>query len=532
MISEMMMKKKDWIFLYISFDKNKSFSSLSCLSCRTAILPILFFCLSCFSVQADQKQDQLIKRFETYVEDQRQVWKVPGVAIGIIKDDDVLLLRGFGQRGLNDKEPVNEETIFQIGSLTKAFTSALVAIAEDKGWLKWDDKVISFLPDFQMYDPWVTREFEIVDLLSQRSGLPTEAGDTQSFLGATPADMIHNIRFIKPETSFRSTFAYQNIFFVVAGEILKLKTGLPLSEILNNELLTPLGMKETTFSLEHYLNASNKAEWQVRKPGGEIVTLNQSYPERNWNYVLGAAGGINSNVKDMVKWLKLQVNKGAVNGKQLISAKNVKQMHRPYIYAKDLANLDTFYALGWLSSQYSPNPIIWHNGATLGVYDVAAIIPEEKLGIIVLSNVRDSLLAQALVFQFFDFYFGKEGTDWSKTLLTFLEDQELKEKKAQTQPQPFPPMPLENYVGTYHNPIYGTIKVEQGEGQTLVIPIGTQGTKWTLTPWQRDVFTLTWPQVNETETKVFFYSDGNLPVTKMDIEIISKEGSGIFERQF
>lgn len=493
---------------------------------------VWLFCLLCSTfVQADQKQDQLIKRFETYVEEQRQVWKVPGLAIGIIKGDDVLLLRGFGQRGLNDKQPVNEETIFQIGSLTKAFTSALVAIAEDKRWLKWNDKVITYLPNFQMYDPWVTQEFEIVDLLSQRSGLPTEAGDTQSFLGATPAKMIHNLRFIKPETSFRSTFAYQNIFFVVAGEILKLKTGLSLSEILDNELFTPLEMKETTFSLEDYLNAANKAEWLVRKPGGEIVTLNQSYPERNWNYVLGAAGGINSNVKDMVKWLKLQVHKGAVNGKQLISAKNVKQMHRPFIYVKDLANLDTFYALGWLSSQYSPYPIIWHNGATLGVYDVAAIIPKEKLGIIVLSNVRDSLLAQALTFQFFDFYFGKEGTDWSKTLLTFLEDQELKEKKAEVQPKPFPPMPLENYVGTYHNSIYGTIKVERGEGETLVIPIGTQGTKWTLTPWQRDIFTLTWPQVNETESKVFFYSDGNSPVTKMNIEIISKEGSGIFEKQ-
>lgn len=489
----------------------------------------LFCLVQTASLRADPNLEQLLKRFETYADEQRKLWEVPGMAIGIVKGNDVLLLKGYGQRGLKDKEPVNDETIFQIGSLSKAFTSALVAIGEDRKLFKWDDKVISHLPAFQLFDLWVTQQFEIVDLLAQRSGLPAYAGDTQAFLGTSPDQMIRNLQYIRPAASFRAAYAYQNIFFTVAGKILELKTGLSLSALLKKELFTPLEMHSTTFSLEEFLSAPNRAEWLIRKPGGAVIPLDPNYPGREWNYLLGAAGGINSNAKDMVNWLKLQVNKGMFNKKQLISSKNLHQTHRPYIFAMDADNHDTFYALGWLYTDYSPHPIIWHNGATLGVYNVVAFIPEEQLGIVVLSNVRDTLLAQALAFQFFDFYYGKEGTNWSQLLLNIIQEKEKKDQEKRQPTNIFPPMPLDNYVGTYHHPIYGNVKVEKESDQTLRIPMGN-GIKWQLKPYQRDVFTLVWPGVDETGTKVSFYSEGKEAVTTMDIEMISKEGSGLFQK--
>lgn len=491
-------------------------------------ITIIFLLFATSYVFSKELSEDFIKQFAEYAEKERIAWEIPGMAIGIVKGDKILLLKGFGTRGLNDSKPVDEETIFQIGSLSKAFTSALAAISVDKGLLKWEDKVFSRLPSFLLFDPWVSREFEIYDLFAQRSGLPPYAGDSQAFLGFNEQEMIDHLRFIEPQSSFRSKFAYQNIFFVVGSEILTRIYNLSFKDLLKREIFDPLEMAGTTATLEDYLKAPNKAEWLIRKKGGETVPLGMDFPYRDWNYVLGAAGGINSNIKDMVKWITLQTNLGRYKGKQLISADNMKLMHRPAVYMGDVFDHPSYYAEGWVHISYSPYPIIFHNGATLGVYNAAAIMPEEKLGIVVLSNVRETQLSHALILQFFDLYFGKENQDWSGKILKVVKAAPESAKKNPLPGQPA--LPLELYAGSYTSPIYGEAVVSVKDG-TLHIRLGKNHTQFDLQHWERDIFKFKWTFIDEEGSFVLFYPNSSGNIETMEIEPFKKEGGGVFKKQ-
>ena len=203
-----------------------------------------------------------------------------GIAIGIIKDNKVILSKGYGQRGPRDNRPVDENTVFQIGSLSKAFTATLVALDEQKGQLKWEDKVIDHLPWFLLYDPWVTRNFEIIALLCHRSGLPPKSGMSQCLLGYSQSDMFQTLPYFTPVSSFRSEFAYQNIFFLVAASIIEKNNKMNYSDLLKKEILDPLGMKSTTSSVEDYLKTSNRAEWVKRLKNGTNFVVPEDYRER------------------------------------------------------------------------------------------------------------------------------------------------------------------------------------------------------------------------------------------------------------
>lgn len=477
---------------------------------------------------ANDKLGSIIPEFERYADEARQKWEIPGMAIGIVKGDQVIYTKGFGQRGMHDKRPVDEGTIFQIGSLSKAFTSALAAIAVDRKWLEWNDKVIAHLPDFRVSDPWVTQAFEIADLMCQRSGLPTGAGDSQSLLGYSDTEILEHLRFLQPASSFRSQFAYQNVFFLAMAEIMKRKTGMTYPEQLKKELFDPLGMNDTTATLEDYLKETNSAEWLMRMPNGRMEILQRDFPGREWTYVLAPAGGINSNVRDMVKWLILQASEGTFSGKKLISKDSLKKTHQPHTFMDFALPFPTAYALGWMHSEYDPYAIIWHNGATFGVYNVAAFIPQERVGIIVLSNVRNTQLSLALALQFFDLYFDKKGTDWSGRLLKELLDKEKQFKEMPPAAAFLPAQPLENYAGTYHNAVFGDVRVEE-DGKGLKLVIGKNKTTMRLKHWSRDTFSLEWPPFQEEPSKVYFYSDSDKPVIKMHAELFSQEGDGIFE---
>lgn len=478
-------------------------------------------------LHADKNLSQILKDFDQYAEQQRQAWQIPGMAIGIVKDQDVILIKGYGQRGIQDTRPVDETTLFQIGSLSKAFTAALVAISVDKGRLKWEDNVINHMTTFRLSDPWVTNEFQIIDLLAQRSGLPPYAGDSQSFLGFSSKDMLEHLRFLKPVSSFRSQYAYQNIFFLVAAHILEQKAKMNYQTLWQKELFTPLAMTDTNASLQDYLANDNRVEWFIRLKNGSISHLPDDFPYRDWNYILGPAGGINSNANDMTKWLMLQANQGKFQGKQLISASNMQRMTRPMIYANEVDGHAMYYGLGWVHMDYSPYPIIWHDGGTLGVYNVAAFIPQEKLGIIILTNVRNTQLAFALAFQFFDMYFNKQDQNWSQQLLMKAKDQQTASDEIES---PYPPMDLSNYAGTYTNPIYGEAQVSV-EGDQLILHIGKNHQRLEMKPWDRDIFVFQWPLVTDSDSKVVFIPGDDGQIAKMNIDIFAKEGAGEFEKQ-
>lgn len=259
---------------------------------------------------------------------------------------------------------------------------------------------------------------------------------------------------------------------------------------------------------------------------GSILSLGDDFSYRDWNYIMGPAGGLNSNVEDMNKWMILQANQGKSGGQQLITKESMERMRRAQIFVSQKDDISMYYGLGWVRMENSPYPIIWHDGATLGAYAVAAFIPEEQLGIVVLSNVRNTQLSLALVLQFFDLYFDKPDRKWSEK---FLQKGEQEEKSLLDQINKAPPANPLSFTGTYHNQILGDAIVKEEKGQ-LVLVIGKKKVELAMKPWTRHVYTIDWAPVDETPLKVIFVPGDNGNIDSMIIDGFQKEGSGTFKK--
>ena len=486
----------------------------------------LIFSLICiFSSTASFGKDLtvVLNEFDQYAEKAFKEWNVVGMSIAIVKDGKTIYSKGFGKRKLDSDAKVTPDTLFQIGSISKSFTTALTALAVDKKLLEWEDPVIQHLPNFLVFDPWVTRNFEIQDLYAQRSGLPGYTGDVQAMLRMPIEDVIHNLQFFPPSTSFRSQFAYQNVFFSIGAKALEAKTGKTWDDLVKNELFKPLGMTDSSSSLQDYLKEPNRAGWHLRHPDGSVTLIAEDFDMADWAYVYKASGGINSSANEMTNWIALQADQGMFQGKELISKDNLNRTHRPYVFAIEQYNGSNFYCLGWLSLSHSPYPIIWHNGGTSGAKNNLGFIPQERLGIVVLTNTTDTQLPEALTLQFFDIYYDSLNQDWSAKLLAQQKETE-QALLAKTTPikDPLPPLPLENYTGEYSNKIYGKIHITK-EGNDLKVAIGPSPTIWTLKHFNKDAFSLWW-YPSEGDSKVYFsFKDSNKP-SHVVFEVLQEQG--------
>ncbi|MCL5774314.1 MAG: serine hydrolase [Firmicutes bacterium] len=479
----------------------------------------------------EEKLKAILADFEKYAEKGMHDWGTPGMAIAIVQDDKVIFARGFGVRKLGGNDPVTKDTIFQIGSTSKAFTTALVAMIEDEGKIKWDDRVVSHLPDFMMFDPWVTREFTIMDLMSQHSGLAPYAGDFQAILGFDRDHIMHSLRFIEPVSSFRLKFAYQNGMFLVASELVEKYTGKSWEENIAERIFKPLGMSSSSTDLKSFQEEKNVA-YLHKKTNGKITALPMDWLGLSWVYTYGPAGGINSNIIDMAKWLRLQINNGSFEGRQLISENNVKFLHSPRTIAAPIStNPNQYYCEGWIYREYYPYPIIWHNGGTSGHKTMIAIVPQAKIGIVVLSNYIDSELPESLAYYFFDKYFGNPAHDWSAEMLKAHQKSGSEAKAGAPKPpaKPVPAMPLNAYTGEYSNDIYGKIKVEDKNGNLIII-IGPKQVKMYLKHWDRDTFAASMPDLSDDMEFAKFNT--NIEGKAASLTIAGPDGNiiGVFQR--
>lgn len=473
----------------------------------------------------------LISEFEQYAEESRIACQAVGASVAIVKDGKMIYAKGFGERSITDKQPVTPETLFQIGSMTKSFTSALTAVAVDRKALKWDDPVIQWLPSFLLYDPWVTRAFQVEDLYAQYSGLVPHVGDKQGLLGVSVDQMISKLRYFEPVTSFRTTFAYQNIFFSIGAEVLENATGKSWDKQLQEIFFQPLGMTSSSADFPTYLKTPNRVGWHQALPNNSILPISETIESADIIYIYAAAGGINSTALDMAKWIIVQADQGMYQGKQIISKENLERTHHPHVYAFSKYDSDYFYCLGWGMQEYSPYPIISHNGGTLGASNNMAIIPQERLGIVVLCNTRETVLAEALTMKFFDLYFGKSETDWTKKLGDDLKElQKVELAKNVTVKDPLPPLPLIDYTGTYFNPVYGDLAIS-ARGNDLVGVIGPRKTQWVLKHYNRDTFSLWWAPLEDGTSKVLFYMDAQNKPNQVFLETLAGEKQGLFERR-
>ncbi|KRD06438.1 serine hydrolase [Flavobacterium sp. Root901] len=373
---------------------------------KIALLALLF----CFSASAqitNQEVDDLVNRT-------MKAFDVPGISVAIVKDGKVVLAKGYGVKSIIKKEKVDENTLFGIASNSKAFTTAALAMLVDEGKIKWDDKVIKYLPDFKMYDDYVTKEFTIRDLLTHRSGLGLGAGDLMIWPDGsdfTAQDIIHNLRYLKPVSSFRTQFDYDNLLYIAAGEIVHVVSGQSWADFVETRIMKPLQMNGSVASIKRLKDTSNVITPHV-PIDGKLKTI-----KRYENQLFDGAAGIYSNVNDLSKWAILQINNGKYGDKQLFSEKEHNEMWQlqTVMPAKTKPPYNTHFAgygLGWFLNDVKGYKQVSHTGGLEGNVTQTTLIPELQLGIIVLTNQQSGAAFNAITNTIKDSYLGIKSEDY------------------------------------------------------------------------------------------------------------------------
>ncbi|OYU80175.1 MAG: serine hydrolase [Flavobacterium sp. BFFFF1] len=340
-------------------------------------------------------------------------FNVPGIAVAVIKDGKVVLSKGYGVRSIITKEKVDANTLFGIASNSKAFTSAALAILIDEKKINWDDKVIQYIPEFKMYNDYVTSEFTVRDLLTHRSGLGLGAGDLMIWPDGhnfTPKDIINNIHFLKPVSGFRTKYDYDNLLYVIAGELVARVSGQSWNEFIEQRFLMPLGMTHSAPSWNRLKDTSNVIVPHVPIDGKLQVI------KRYKNNIFDAAAGIYTSVNDLSKWVQMQLNNGNYNNIQFFSAKQQKEMWTPQtlIPVTTIPPYNTHlkaYGLGWFISDIAGHSQITHTGGLEGIVTQVTMIPDLKLGIIVLTNQQSGSAFNAITNAIKDSYLGIQQGD-------------------------------------------------------------------------------------------------------------------------
>ena len=423
----------------------------------------------------------VIPDLEQYIASGMKAFDVPGLAIGIVANDKLVYGKGFGVRAKEGGATVDTRTVFQIGSATKGFLATTLAMMVDRGRLKWDDRVVDLYPDFQMKDPWVTREFRVFDLIAQRSGLPPYANDMLGMVGVGETDMIHSLRYVDPVSSFRSTFAYTNITHVLAGSIVAKAAGTAdWNAFMRQELLEPLGMKDSSYTADGIAAASNHAEGYRWTPEGTVaVPFTQLFP-----YDFGGAGDINSTIEDTARWVRLQLSNGTFEGRRFVSPENLAQTRTPKVALND----KLFYALGWIVQQTPKGNVIWHNGGTTSFGAYIGFVPEAGIGVTVLTNETNVGFPDALGLWVLDRLLGNPSVDHvAKTLEAAKAKYQSVRKQFARPDKPRPAPTPASLAGNFANTSFGKAVV-RAESDALIVEIQATGAQFRLEPWDGDIF--------------------------------------------
>jgi CubicO group peptidase (beta-lactamase class C family) len=379
------------------------------------MIPLVFLFLVTISVSS---QTITSREIDSLVEKTLKTFDVPGIAVAIVKDDKVIHSKGYGVRSLNTMQKVDANTLFGIASNSKAFTTAALGILIDEKKLSWDDKVIDYIPEFRLYNPYVTEEFTIRDLLTHRSGLGLGAGDLMIWPGLnnfTLKDIIHNLRYLKPVSGFRTKFDYDNLLYIVAGEVVAKVSGMSWEDFIETRIMRPLNMTGSAASFSRVKDKSNVIDPHA-PVNGIVQVIDRDF---NFNEAGNAAGGIYSNLTDMCKWIIMQMNNGKYGEglkKQLFSEEVHKAMwtSQTILPVGDSSDYHTHFAsygLGWFLSDVRGYKQVGHTGGLAGIVTQVTLIPEMKLGIIVLTNQQSGGAFNAITNTIKDSYLGIEGVN-------------------------------------------------------------------------------------------------------------------------
>ena len=446
------------------------------------ITAFLFFC------RVDAQPSFVKDSLDAYVQRAMTAWHIPGVAVCIVKDGNPVLLKGYGVAEWGTGKRVDENTLFGIGSNTKAFTATLAALLDAEKKLSLDDKVQKWLPGFKLYDPWVAKEATLRDMLCHRLGFETFQGDFMYFdSDLTSAEVLQKFGQVKPLYSFRSRWGYTNAAFLTAGEVMAKATGKSWSQLLHERIFSPLGMNRTTASDEELRRATNAAAAHTVVDGAvqkiQYGRLNNMSP----------AGNIYSSVTDLSKWVQMLLANGKVDGKEIIPASAIEQTRTPQSilgnggHPFNKAHF-ALYGLGWFLEEYSGRKIVAHTGGVNGFVTSVALVPEEKLGIVVLTNTDANNFYESLRYEILDAYLGLPYRNYSGLQLQRFQQHEkeqaewLQKKRDSIALKPKTTVPLTALAGRYQHPVYGWMQIALKDGKAVATFQHHQGRYATLEP--------------------------------------------------
>lgn len=432
-----------------------------------------------------------------------KAFEVPGIAVAIVKDGKVIHSKGYGVRSLANKLPVDENTLFGIASNSKAFTSAALGILIDEKKLKWDDKVTDYIPEFKMYDPYVTAEFTIRDLLTHRSGLGLGSGDLMFCPDGgnfTKTEMIHNIRYLKAVSGFRTKYDYDNNLYMVAGEVIARVSGMSWEDFIEKRIMAPLGFGASRASYNRVVNNPDIIDAHAPADGKVIMI------PHDWNDNMNAAGGIMSNLTDLCKWAIVQMNDGKYgDGKRLFSKAVHDDMWSPQtiIQTAEGGPYNTHfssYGLGWFLADVKGYKQCSHTGGLLGTVTQVTLIPELKLGIIVLTNQQQGVAFSTITNTIKDSYLGYPDRHWLSTYITRWKAGNDNAKKIVDQTNADIAAQQKNnvkiidsiYVGTYSDKWFGDIIISQKNGGLWFASVKSPRLSGALLPYKGNTLVAKW----------------------------------------
>lgn len=436
----------------------------------------LFFSTALFSQPLTDTQ------IDSLVEKTIQTFNVPGMAVAVLKDGEIISQKGYGIQSVQTNKKVDTKTLFGVASNTKAFTTAALAQLIDEGKIEWDTKVTDIIPEFKLYDSYVTAEFTIRDLLVHRSGLGLGAGDLMVFPAAnttTMEEMIHNLRYLKPVSSFRSKFDYDNLFYIVAGEIVSRITGEEYDLYIENNFFKPLGMKRSTMNWKKIDRDKNRIDGHTPIDGELQVT------RKTFTKIGDAAAGIYASIEDMSRWVEVRLNNGKYGDNlqdSLFSLKQAEEMWRPQNLVRtgkgDYNTHYQAYALGWFIKDVNGYQQVSHTGGLLGIVSQVTLIPELNLGIVVLTNQESGAAFTAITNSILDGYFDIKGKDriqqYNQRRLANEKWAEGIEKKVEEEIQKQlasagTSLPTTAVLGTYKDNWFGEIKIKEEDNKIRFI---------------------------------------------------------------
>jgi CubicO group peptidase (beta-lactamase class C family) len=461
--------------------------------------------LTVFSAPAAAQQPP--PDFDNYVKRVMQTFTVPGLSVAIVKDGKVVLAKGYGVRRMGDPTPVDARTRFGIASNTKLFTATALALLVEDGKIEWDKPVTSYLPGFAMSDPYVTHEMTVRDLLVHRSGLSLGAGDLLWWPPSTynRKEIARRIRYIPLATSFRSAYAYDNVLYLVAGELIEAVSGQPWEEFVRSRILRKVGMNDSDVRHSGAMDKGNVAGTHAEV--NDTVRPVAPFASDNTN----PAGGIMAGAADMARWLIVQLDSGKVaDGSRLFSPASAKELWREVTPTPisgipgnqpQLAHLRAVmagYALGLGVRDYRGYILRQHTGGLPGYLSKVAMIPDLRLGVAVLTNQESGAAFDAITYRVLDHFIGAKSPDYPALFNQIVQQNRQKlrstEQQAATSRDSMagPSLPLAKYAGSYRDPWYGDVKVTQ-EGSKLSIHFTrTPSLVGDLFHWQHDTFLARW----------------------------------------